>query len=88
VPAAEVQDLSQVLASPQVAALGAIQELEHPVAGSYALIGPPLRIDQAPLPYPRPAPVLGADTRAVLFEAGFGASEIDSLVRAGIAVEP
>jgi crotonobetainyl-CoA:carnitine CoA-transferase CaiB-like acyl-CoA transferase len=88
VPAAEVQDLSQVLASPQVAALGAVQELEHPVAGSYALIGPPLRIDHAPLAYPMPAPVLGADTRAVLFEAGFGASEIDSLVRQGIAVEP
>jgi crotonobetainyl-CoA:carnitine CoA-transferase CaiB-like acyl-CoA transferase len=88
VPAAQVQDLSEVLASPQVAALGAVQELEHPVAGSYALIGPPLRIDQAPLPYPMPAPVLGADTRAVLFEAGFGASEIDSLVSQGIAVEP
>jgi len=56
--------------------------------GSYALIGPPLRIDQAPLPYPMPAPVLGADTRTVLFEAGFGASEIDSLVSQGIAVEP
>jgi crotonobetainyl-CoA:carnitine CoA-transferase CaiB-like acyl-CoA transferase len=87
VPAAQVQDLSQVLARPQVEALGSVQELDHPVAGAYRLIGPPLRIDQAPLPYPMPAPVLGADTRAVLFEAGFGASEIDSLVRQGIAVE-
>ena len=86
-PAAEVQDLSQVLARPQVEALGSVQELDHPVAGTYRLIGPPLRIDQMPLTYPMPAPVLGADTRSVLFEAGFGASEIDRLVRAGIAVE-
>jgi crotonobetainyl-CoA:carnitine CoA-transferase CaiB-like acyl-CoA transferase len=88
VPAAEVQDLGQVLARPQVAALGSVQELEHPVAGAYTLIGPPLRIDRAPLPYPMPAPVLGADTRAVLLEAGLGITEIDSLIRAGIAVEP
>ena len=88
VPAAQVQDLSRVLAGPQVAALGSVQELDHPVAGPYAAIGPPLRIDRAALPYPMPAPVLGADTRAVLLAAGFGASEIDGLVRDGIAAEP
>lgn len=88
VPAAEIQDLARVLACPQVAALGSVQELDHRLAGSYALIGPPLRIDQAPLPYPRPAPVLGSDTRAVLLAAGLRAAEIDDLVSQGIAVEP
>jgi crotonobetainyl-CoA:carnitine CoA-transferase CaiB-like acyl-CoA transferase len=86
VPAARVQDLSQVLGRPQVGALGAVQELEHPTAGAYRVIGPPLRVDQAALGYPSPAPALGADTRAVLMEAGLPPDDIDRLVEAGIAV--
>jgi crotonobetainyl-CoA:carnitine CoA-transferase CaiB-like acyl-CoA transferase len=88
VPAAEVRNLPEVLASRQVQALGSVQELAHPTAGGYRLIGPPLRIGQAALGYPRPAPVLGADTRAVLAEAGVAASDIDELVAQGIAVAP
>jgi crotonobetainyl-CoA:carnitine CoA-transferase CaiB-like acyl-CoA transferase len=88
VPAAEVHDLAQVLASPQVAALGSIQELEHGTAGPYRLIGPPLRVGGAVLSYPSPAPALGADTRTVLAEAGLPAEEIDHLISQGIAVAP
>jgi crotonobetainyl-CoA:carnitine CoA-transferase CaiB-like acyl-CoA transferase len=87
VPAAEVQDLAQVLASPQVAALGSVQELEHDKAGPYRLISPPLRVGRAVLSYPSPAPALGADTRTVLAEAGLPAEEIDHLISQGIAVE-
>jgi crotonobetainyl-CoA:carnitine CoA-transferase CaiB-like acyl-CoA transferase len=86
VPAAQVADLTQVLASPQVRALGAVQELAHPGAGGYRLIGPPLRVDQATLGYPGPAPVLGGATRAVLREAGLTDAEVDALVDQGIAV--
>jgi crotonobetainyl-CoA:carnitine CoA-transferase CaiB-like acyl-CoA transferase len=86
VPAAQVQDLSQVLHRPQVGALGAVQELEHATAGAYRVISPPLRIDQAALGYPSPAPALGSDTRAVLTEAGLAPDDIDRLVEAGIAV--
>jgi crotonobetainyl-CoA:carnitine CoA-transferase CaiB-like acyl-CoA transferase len=88
VPAAEVQNLSQVLASPQLAALGSVQHLSHPTAGAYRLIGPPLRMNQAELAYPGPAPVLGADTRALLTGAGLTTVEIDKLVADGIAVAP
>jgi crotonobetainyl-CoA:carnitine CoA-transferase CaiB-like acyl-CoA transferase len=88
VPAAQVQGLAEVLARPQVAALGSVQVLDHPSAGPYRLIGPPLRIDRAALPYPAPAPVLGADTRAVLADAGLRPAEIDSLVSQGVAVQP
>lgn len=86
VPAAEVQDVPQVLGRPQVGALGSVQELRHAAAGDYRLIGPPLRIDRKPLGYPSPAPVLGADTRAVLADAGVPAADIDRLVAEGIAV--
>jgi crotonobetainyl-CoA:carnitine CoA-transferase CaiB-like acyl-CoA transferase len=88
VPAAEVQDLSQVLELPQLEALGSVQELGQRGGGSYRLIGPPLRMDLATLAYPGPAPVLGADTRALLSSTGLGASEIDELVAGGVAVAP
>jgi len=88
VPAGQVQDLRQVLARPQVAALGSIQELQHDKAGAYRVIGPPLRMDRAALTYPAPAPVLGADTRAVLAQAGMPGDEIDRLVGQGVAVVP
>ncbi len=86
VPAAEVHDLAQVLAGPQITALGSVQELEHDKAGPYRLISPPLRLGRAALTYPSPAPVLGADTRAVLAEAGLPEAEIDDLISQGIAV--
>jgi crotonobetainyl-CoA:carnitine CoA-transferase CaiB-like acyl-CoA transferase len=88
VPAAEVHDLAQVLAGPQIAALGSVQELEHGTAGRYRLIGPPLRVGRATLSYPSPAPALGADTRAVLAGAGLPTEDIDHLISQGIAVAP
>jgi crotonobetainyl-CoA:carnitine CoA-transferase CaiB-like acyl-CoA transferase len=88
VPAAEVKDVAQSLSQPQVAALGSIQELDHPAAGAHRLIGPPLRIDREQLGYPAPAPVLGSDSRAVLAEAGLAAADIDRLVADGVVVAP
>lgn len=88
VPAAEVADLAQALDRPQAKALGAVQELGHPSAGAYRLVGPPLRVDQAALGYPAPAPRLGSDTRAVLGEAGLSQADIDGLARDGVAVAP
>ena len=86
VPAGQIRSLPEALASPQVDALGAVQELEHPTAGPYRLIGPPLRIGHAPLGYPSPAPALGADTIAVLADAGLAREQIDGLISQGIAV--
>src|SRR5262249_59692242 len=81
VPAAEVADLAQALDRPQAKALGAVQELGHPAAGAYRLVGPPLRIDRAALAYPAPAPRLGSDTRAVLCEAGPSSADLTRLRR-------
>jgi crotonobetainyl-CoA:carnitine CoA-transferase CaiB-like acyl-CoA transferase len=72
IPVAEVADLGQVLESEQVAALGTVQELDHPSAGPYRVVGFPVRLDGHPLDIPRPAPMLGADNAAVLGPAGPG----------------
>jgi len=85
VPAAEVRDLAQVFDSEQVRALGAVQELDHPTAGPYLAVAPPVRTDGEIASFPRPAPVLGADTRGVLLEAGLTDADVDALVAKGVA---
>jgi crotonobetainyl-CoA:carnitine CoA-transferase CaiB-like acyl-CoA transferase len=87
IPAAEVQDLGQVLSGAQVEALGSIQSLEHDKAGPYRVMGVPFRLDGEVPEYPRPSPDLGADTREVLSDVGLSAGEIDDLVAAGVAVD-
>jgi len=85
VPAAEVRDLAQVFDSEQVRALGAVQELDHPTAGPYLAVAPPVRTDGEIASFPRPAPVFGADTRGVLLEAGLTDADVDALVAKGVA---
>ena len=85
VPATEVRDLAQVFDSEQVRALGAVQELDHPTAGPYLAVAPPVRTDGEIASFPRPAPVFGADTRGVLLEAGLTDADVDALVAKGVA---
>ena len=86
VPASQVRDLSQVFDGPQPEALGSVQELMHPQAGPYRVVGAPIRIDAEALPYPCPAPSLGADTREVLIGVGLSDVDVDQLVVAGVAI--
>ena len=88
VPAAEVRGLDAVLAGPQPEALGSVLTYEHPTAGPYRAVGVPLRIDGQPLPARSAAPVLGADTRTVLIDAGMSTADVDELIAAGVAVAP
>ncbi|MEZ5078596.1 MAG: CoA transferase [Solirubrobacterales bacterium] len=67
VPCAPVQTLDEVLASEQVADLGAVRELDHPVAGPVAEVRLPLRFSAAAATAERGAPAL--DEHA---GAGFG----------------
>lgn len=86
VPCQTVRVLSEVVEDPQVEARRAVVETEHPLAGTVRGIGSPWRLgtDGGP-PEHRPAPVLGADTAAVLEEAGYSAGEVDNLLKGGAA---
>ncbi len=86
VPCQAIQFLSKVVEDPQVEARGAIIETEHPTAGTVRTVGSPWRLgSNGKQPDHRLAPVLGADTRAVLGEAGYTEEEINALVEKGVA---
>jgi crotonobetainyl-CoA:carnitine CoA-transferase CaiB-like acyl-CoA transferase len=83
VPAAPINDLAQVFADPQVVARGMTVEMPHPLSGTARLVASPIRLSATPVQYRRSPPLLGADTDAVLGEAGFAPDEIARLRAAG-----
>lgn len=72
---------------PHVAARQILVEGEHPTAGPFTYVGSPVIVDQVPYPDPRPAPVLGADTHAILSELGYDDGSIKRLESLGVVEE-
>lgn len=83
VPVAPVLTLPEALDNPYLAATGGIQPIDHPARPGFRTLASPIRIDGARAPG-RPAPQLGADTDAVLADAGFGKAEIAALRAEGV----
>ncbi len=77
IPAAEVADLDDLVA--------ALPDAEHPIAGAYKAIPPPVRFSRTPASATRrPAPLVGQHNREVLLEVGLTVAEIDALESHGI----
>jgi crotonobetainyl-CoA:carnitine CoA-transferase CaiB-like acyl-CoA transferase len=83
VPAAPIYDVTRALENPWVKGSARIESI--PVEGTkpIALLTNPIRGEGLPLAG-RPAPALGADTDAVLAEAGFAREEIARLRAGGV----
>jgi crotonobetainyl-CoA:carnitine CoA-transferase CaiB-like acyl-CoA transferase len=79
-----VNDVAAAVADPQLRHREMIVELEHPTAGPHLQIGTPIKLRERPGGVQRPAPALGADTVAVLTEAGLTPSYVDDLLAAGV----
>jgi len=67
---APVLTVAEAVADPQAEAFGSFPTVAHPEWGDFRTIAPPLRMSGNPMPGTAPAPALGADTAAVLAEAG------------------
>jgi len=80
-----VLELGEALDSELVRARGMVAELAQPGAERpVRLVGVPVKLSRTPGdPSRAPGPPLGADTEAVLLEAGYGTGEIEALLEAG-----
>lgn len=79
-----VRRYADVLASADVAASGILVDAALPDGGHYRALGLPYRIGNAARPAPRAAPACGADSAAVLAEAGYSEAEIAALRQARV----
>ena len=80
---APMQTLAEAIADPQAREAGVVQTTEHPTAGEFLSVAPPLRMSGFDLRSRRPAPGLGEDSEQVLAEAGLTPEEIERALDSG-----
>ena len=84
VPFAKINPRDEVMHDPQVQAMEALWEFEHPIAGPMRQARPPARFGETPAAIFRCSPELGEHTREVLGAAGYSAAEITDLRARGV----
>ncbi|MCW5648586.1 MAG: CoA transferase [Ramlibacter sp.] len=82
--AGAVRSYGQVLASPDIQRSGLLVEAVGDAGQRYQALGLPYRLGDAPQAAPFAAPRCGADSDAVLAEAGYAADDIARLRRDGV----
>jgi crotonobetainyl-CoA:carnitine CoA-transferase CaiB-like acyl-CoA transferase len=82
--AVPIMDYPSLLAHPQVDALGAIVESDHPTVGSFKTIRPVACLSETPDAITSPPPTLGQHTAEVLRTLGMDDAEIERLRMAGV----
>lgn len=88
IPAGRCNSLADVLRDPHLKAVGFFQEEHHPTEGRLKRHRPANIFGGDPeASQGSPAPVLGADTVAILEETGFSADEIRELLHRSVAVQ-
>jgi formyl-CoA transferase len=84
IAASAVMDTSDVFHDPHLQARGFVQEVPHPSYGSVLLLDKPFRLSKSDVAL-QAAPVLGADTDAVLgADLGLAADDLATLRAAGV----
>jgi crotonobetainyl-CoA:carnitine CoA-transferase CaiB-like acyl-CoA transferase len=80
VPCSPINSVEDVLNDEQTKALGMIAAIEHPTLGEIRVPGIPITMHGTPGSIRRPPPLLGADTRDVLHELGYGEAAVQDLL--------
>ncbi len=84
IPCGPINTIDQVFADPQVRHLGLAAPVRHPRLGEQRLVASPLNFGGLPKRVRSAAPEVGADTDAVLREAGYDTAEIAALRVQGV----
>jgi crotonobetainyl-CoA:carnitine CoA-transferase CaiB-like acyl-CoA transferase len=80
IPASEIVDLEKIGEHPHFAAVGLLQDDEHPTEGAYRYVRDPIKVDGEISPLRHHSPRLGADTEDVLRELGWDDDRISTLI--------
>ncbi len=84
VPSAPVLEPEEVFAYPQLAANAMLTAMTHPLAGRVTTVASPVRLHGSEPTAPRPAPLLGEHTEAILRELGYSPAVVRELEEAGV----
>jgi crotonobetainyl-CoA:carnitine CoA-transferase CaiB-like acyl-CoA transferase len=87
IPVQRMNSLADIAADPHLEAIGYFSQVEHPSEGRIRAMAVPSEWSESAPGYRRHAPRLGEHTREVLREAGFEDGEIESMIKAGAAME-
>jgi crotonobetainyl-CoA:carnitine CoA-transferase CaiB-like acyl-CoA transferase len=72
-----VRTVAEAIDDPQAIAAGMFTTIDHPTAGRFRSVAPPIRMSATPLAGDRPAPALGAHSVEILRAAGLADHEIE-----------
>jgi len=88
IPNAPVSRPADLFDDPHLVWRQLFKKYPHPSEGEVLMVEPPMRMSRTPPEIRRMAPLMGADSRAVLAEAGVPPAEIEALKEAGALIEP
>lgn len=88
IPNAPVSRPADLFEDPHLVWRQLFRKYPHPSEGEILMVEPPMRMSKTPPSIRSMAPLLGADSRAILSEAGVGSADIEALVASGALIGP
>jgi formyl-CoA transferase len=83
IPATPIYAMEDLPAHPQLQAVNLFADAVHPDAGAIRYVRPPVKFSKTPAQVRYQARRLGQDTRAILADLGYTASQVDALAQQG-----